>query len=114
MLEVSASFLSLVLSNHYQRDEVNRIIAGTDVDFGVVRNATFKYSRTAEFNFFKRSSMAYFFIQFAKGSHGQAYMKSKCTLTDRIIAEIDMMAADALKILKGNFEQKLNKYCVDA
>ena len=39
----------------------------------------YKYSKRAEENFFRNSCMAFFFVQFAKGRHGRAYIESKLT-----------------------------------
>lgn len=79
LIELSSAFLSIVLSHHYQKDEINRIVARTNVDFGMVRDTMHKYSKRAEEKFFKRSCMAFFFIQFAWSRHGKAYIESKLT-----------------------------------
>ena len=39
----------------------------------------YKYSKRAEENFFGSACMAFFFVQFAKGRHGRAYIESKLT-----------------------------------
>jgi hypothetical protein len=47
------------------------------VDFALVRDTMYRYSKKAEEKFFGSSCMAYFFYQFAKGKHGQEYINSK-------------------------------------
>ena len=79
LCEVSAAFLSIVLSHHYQKPEIKKIVDKTDVDFGIVRDTMHKYSKRAEEKFFKRSCWAFFFIQFAWSRHGKAYIDSKLT-----------------------------------
>lgn len=68
-----------MLSHHYQKDEIKKIVSRTDVDFGMVRDTMHKYSKRAEEKFFKRSCWAFFFIQFAWSRHGKAYIDSKLT-----------------------------------
>ena len=79
MGELSSAFLSIVLSHHYQKEEIKKHVGQTGVDFLIVRDTMHKYSKKAEEKFFKRSSWAFFFIQFAQSRHGKAYIESKLT-----------------------------------
>ena len=79
LLDFSSGILSIVLSHHFQKEDIKRVTHGTSVDFAIVRDTMYKYSKRAEENFFRNSCMAFFFVQFAKGRHGRAYIESKLT-----------------------------------
>ena len=62
LLQFTAAILSIVLSHHHQKEDIKRIVAGTSVDFKLVRETMYKYSKKAEEKFFQDGCMAYFFI----------------------------------------------------
>ena len=77
LLEFTSAIISVVLAHHYQKDDIKRITKGTLVDFALVRDTMYRYSKKAEERFFGSACMAYFFYQFAKGNHGREYISSK-------------------------------------
>jgi hypothetical protein len=54
------------------------------VDFALVRDTMYRYSKKAEEKFFGSSCMAYFFYQFAKGKHGKEYIGSKLSRNTQV------------------------------
>lgn len=76
-MEFTSSILSIVLSHHHQKADIKRIVEGTSVDFKLVRDTMYKYSKKAEEKFFQSSCMAYFFIQFARSPQGKSYIQNK-------------------------------------
>lgn len=51
-MEFTSSILSIVLSHHHQKSDIKRIVEGTSVDFKLVRDTMYKYSKKAEEKFF--------------------------------------------------------------
>ena len=49
----------------------------TPIDFTIVRDTMYKYSKKAEERFFNDACFAYFFIQFAKSEQGRSYIENK-------------------------------------
>lgn len=66
MLVFTSAILSIVLSHHFQKEDIKKMIQGTTVDFQLVRDTMYKYSKKAEERYFTNPCFAYFFIQFAK------------------------------------------------
>jgi hypothetical protein len=62
LLQFTASILSIVLSHHHQKEDIKRIVDGTAVDFKLVRDTMYKYSKKAEEKFFQNPCVAFFFI----------------------------------------------------
>lgn len=52
LLQFTSSILSIVLSHHHQKEDIKRIVDGTSVDFKLVRDTMYKYSKKAEEKFF--------------------------------------------------------------
>lgn len=77
LMEFTSSILSIVLSHHHQKADIKRIVEGTSVDFKLVRDTMYKYSKKAEEKFFQNSCMAYFFIQFSQSPQGKSYIQNK-------------------------------------
>jgi|DEB0MinimDraft_12_1074336.scaffolds.fasta_scaffold22194_3 hypothetical protein len=65
LLEFTSCILSIVLSHHYQKKDIRSMVKGTQVDFQLVRDTMYKYSKKAEERFFANPCMAFFFIEFA-------------------------------------------------
>ena len=57
------------------------MVNGTSVDFQIVRDTMYKYSKKAEERFFTNPCMAYFFIQFEKNEKGKDYIATKLAKT---------------------------------
>ena len=74
LLEFTSAILSIVLSHHYKKKDIEDISEGTAVDFGMVRDTMYRYSKKAEERYFRNACMAYFFVQFARGKHGRTYI----------------------------------------
>lgn len=81
ILEYTSAILSIVLSHHFQKKDIKSMIEGTSVDFILVRDSMYKYSKKAEERLFSNPCFAYFFIQFATCAEGKAYIDSKLTKT---------------------------------
>ena len=77
LLEFTSAILSIVLAHHFQKKDIVDITEGTPVDFGMVRDTMYRYSKKAEERYFRNACMAYFFVQFARGKHGRAYIETK-------------------------------------
>lgn len=72
-----------MLSHHHQKADIKRIVEGTSVDFKLVRDTMYKYSKKAEEKFFHNGCMAYFFIQFSQSPQGKSYIQNKLSRTAR-------------------------------
>ena len=57
------------------------MVNGTSVDFQIVRDTMYKYSKKAEEPFFTNPCTAYFFIQFACSEKGKDYIATKLAKT---------------------------------
>lgn len=77
LLSFTSGILSIVLSHHFQKEDIKKIVLGTSVDFKLVRDTMYKYSKKAEEKFFQSPCMAYFFIQFANSPQGKSYIQNK-------------------------------------
>jgi hypothetical protein len=77
ILTFTSAVLSIVLSHHFQKEDIKKIVNGTSVDFSMVRDTMYKYSKKAEERFFSDACFAYFFIQFAKCEQGRSYIENK-------------------------------------
>jgi hypothetical protein len=51
-LEFTSSVLSVVLSHHFQKQDILKITEGSTVDFILVRDTMYKYSKKAEERFY--------------------------------------------------------------
>jgi hypothetical protein len=67
--------LSIVLSHHFQKDEIQKLISGTFIEFSKVRDTMYKYSKKAEDKFFKEPILAYLFVWYANNQKGMEYTK---------------------------------------
>jgi hypothetical protein len=52
LLKFASSILSVVLSNHFMKRDLENMVDGIPVDFLAVRNVMYKYSKRAEEYFF--------------------------------------------------------------
>jgi hypothetical protein len=77
ILQFTSAILSIVLSHHFQKEDIKKMVQGTSVDFQMVRDTMYKYSKKAEERFFSDPCFAYFFIQFAKSEQGRSYIENK-------------------------------------
>ena len=50
------------LSHHFQKQDILKITEGSSVDFILVRDTMYKYSKKAEERFYQNPTMAYLFI----------------------------------------------------
>ena len=57
-----SSILSIVLSHHYQKEDILTMLKDTPVDFSKVRDTMYKYSKKVEEKFFTEPCFAYFFV----------------------------------------------------
>ena len=65
------------------------MVSGSTVDFQIVRDTMYKYSKKAEEKFFQNPCMAYFFIQFATSQKGKTYIKEKLAKTVQNLDELN-------------------------
>jgi hypothetical protein len=68
--KLSCALLSIVLSHHYQKSDVKHLVAGSLVDFGIVRETMYKYSKRAEDTYFNNSFLALLFFLYADSPMG--------------------------------------------
>ena len=76
-MEFTSAILSIVLSHHFQKADILKMIEGSSVNFQLVRDSMYKYSKKAEERLFTNPCFAYFFVQFAHSEKGRDYMKNK-------------------------------------
>jgi hypothetical protein len=62
LFQYTSSILSIVLSHHYQKEEILSMFKDTPVDFNIVRDTMYKYSKKVEEKFFQEPCFAYFFV----------------------------------------------------
>jgi hypothetical protein len=62
LLQLTSCLLSIVLSHHFQKKDIKSMVKGTEVDFMLVRDTMYKYSKKAEEKFFRNPCLAYFFV----------------------------------------------------
>ncbi len=77
LLRLTSALLSIVLSHHYQKEEIHKLIQNTPVDFAQVRDTMYKYSKKAEEKFNSSPHLAFLFVAFSHCSKGKAYTKHK-------------------------------------
>jgi len=77
LLEFTSCLLSIVLSHHFQKRDIEGATRGTQIDFMLVRDTMYKYSKRAEERFFSNPCLAYFFIEFATSEQGKIYIQDK-------------------------------------
>ena len=71
--------LSVVLSHHFQKEEIKKLVINTQVEFSVIRDTMYKYSKKAEEKFFYFPVFAFIFLSFALSNEGTEYTRSKLT-----------------------------------
>lgn len=113
----TSTLLSIVLSHHYQKDEILSMVKDTSVDFQKVRDTMYKYSKKVEEKFFQEPCYAYFFIQFSSSHFGKQYISNKLSkgeinqekyknsreMNERLISEIELMTHEAKQFLVKHF-----------
>jgi hypothetical protein len=138
ILEFTSSILMIVLSHHFQKRDIQSIIKGTQVDFQLVRDTMYKYSKKAEEKFFNDPCMAFLFIQFAVSSKARNQIMNKgaknglsegenpidmemntnesaqkaADISERILFEINQMKSEAAKMLKKTFIKRTEDICM--
>ena len=65
VLDYTSAILSIVLSHQFQKDDIKKMVSGTSVDFLLVRDTMYKYSKKAEDKFFSNPVFALLFTFFA-------------------------------------------------
>jgi hypothetical protein len=120
LLKYTTSLLSIVLSHHYQKEEVLSMLRDTQVDFAKVRDTMYKYSKKVEERFFSEPAYAYFFAQFSCSHSGKQYIQNKLSKVDmsaeqdrkfknsremneRLVTEIEMMTLEAKQFLVRHY-----------
>jgi len=81
LMEFTSCILSIVLSHHFQKKDIKSMVKDTSVDFQLVRDTMYKYSKKAEERFFQNPCMAFFFIEFATSEQGKNYITNKLQKT---------------------------------
>ena len=111
-----SSILSIVLSHHYQKEDILAMLKDTPVDFSKVRDTMYKYSKKVEEKFFGEPCYAYFFIQFSASHWGKMYIQNKMAkveevtesdkkfknsreMNERLVGEIELMTYEAKQSL---------------
>ena len=128
MMEFVCCVLSVVLSHHFQKKDIAAAVKNTRIDFTLVRETMYKYSKKAELRFFENPIMAYLFIKFAENPAARELvlhkqLKSEDTdgdtimehntrqheVNERILKEVDEMKQEASKILFRTFLKRVEK-----
>ena len=103
-----SSILSIVLSHHYQKEDILAMLKDTPVDFSRVSDTMYKYSKKVEEKLFGDPCYAYFFIQFQASHWGKMYIQHKMAkveevsesdkkfknsreMNERLVSEIELM-----------------------
>lgn len=133
LLEFTSCVLSIVLSHHYQKRDIKSMVNGTQVDFQLVRETMYKYSKKAEDRFFKNPCMAFLFIKFAQSPLAKTQIMNKQPknqqneedddqidlnmkqheVNERILAEMQHMKQEASKILFKQFLANVEQICLN-
>jgi hypothetical protein len=71
LLKYISAVLAIVLSHHYQKEEILSILEWSPVDFTPMRDTMYKYSKKVEEKFFADPCCAYFFAQFSCSFRGK-------------------------------------------
>lgn len=80
----------------------------TPIDFGVVREPMYKYSKMAQDRFLQMPEFAFMFVHFAKSAEGQKFAMTKFAenkdkdFAPRMSVEIDCLCKEAQENLMAN------------
>lgn len=77
LLQLTSNVLSVVLSHHFQKKDIRSLVEGTSIDFGMVRDTMYKYSKKAEEKFFANPCLAFMFIEFAQSDKAKEQILNK-------------------------------------
>jgi hypothetical protein len=72
----------MVLSNQYQKDEIQKIANNTPVNFDIVRDVMYKYSKKAEDRYLCNICESFILYKFAQSEDGQNYVNNKLEKID--------------------------------
>jgi hypothetical protein len=72
----------MVLSNQYQKDEIQKISYNTPINFDIVRDVMYKYSKKAEERYLGNACEAFILYKFAHSEDGQSYINNKLEKID--------------------------------
>ena len=72
----------MVLSNQYQKDEIQKIATNTPINFDIVRDVMYKYSKKAEERYLGTACEAFILYKFAHSEDGQNYINNKLEKID--------------------------------
>ena len=93
--------MAVVHSHRHNKDEV---AAEHEVNFGLVRDTMYKYSKHAQRRFFESPALAFLFAWFASNGAALQFTETKYLdkgpeYLDRIRSEIDALRGQALELL---------------
>lgn len=120
-----SSILSIVLSHHYQKEDILTMLKDTPVDFSKVRDTMYKYSKKVEEKFFTEPCFAYFFVQFSTSHWGKQYIQNKMSkveevtegdkkfknsreMNERLVSEIELMTYEAKQFLVRHYLENID------
>ena len=116
LVDFLSCVVSIILSHQYQKEDILKIINGTAVDFTLVRETMYKYSKKAELRFFKNPYLAFCLVKFGTSKNCRSHIWTKFSKTNpnqssekqidlrnRTFEEIEQMKDEGLKLLKNMF-----------
>jgi len=105
--DFTAMLSLVVLSHRHNKEEtITKKKDKNELDFSLVRDTMYKYSKKVQERFFKNSSLAFLFIAFATSPEGRDFINMKFNdkgqdYLVRMYAEMAELRDDGLKVLKG-------------
>lgn len=110
-----AMLAMVVLSHrHNKEDTISRKDDRKDLDFTIVRDTMYKYSKKAQDRFFRIPSLAYLFISFASSNEGRQFISQKFSDKGadyllRMGQEMDELRGEAVETMKKCRNEKASK-----
>lgn len=77
LIDFVSAVVSIVMSHQYQKEEIKKLVTGTAVDFKLVRETMYKYSKKAENRFLQNPHLAFCLYKFATIESSKAYILNK-------------------------------------
>lgn len=101
----------LIHSHRHNKKEEFLVKQADKLDFSVVRDTMYKYSKKAQQRFFSHPVLAFLFGQFALHEEGERFIRNKfkakgTAYCDRILSEIRELGQEASAALKKGKDTK--------
>lgn len=116
--------MAVVHSHRHNKEETSEILASDDpatanVDFSLVRDTMYKYSKNAQKRFFENPALAFLFAWFASSQLSFQFIETKyrekgSDYLQRIHAEIDILKEQAMQAMVSESQALSNAAAVAA